>query len=214
MFVFVCAGCAAELAAPLSQVALPAHAHQKYGNGIQLPALMEPGTFAVEPEPWGAPWRRWEGTDPDEVAARGVQAPVHALSDGAPGAIVIASGDTRGAVLIPEKRGGACCGLDGSVATIGCCIGGALVMRTATAHPDQVAAVAGFHPGFLVTDAPDSPHRLIPELTAEVHLGLSENDMPSEAITELNRALDAAGVRHATEIYPGTVHGFTLTRHP
>lgn len=99
----------------------------------------------------------------------------------------------------------------GPVAVIGYCIGGALAMRTASVHPGQVAAVAGFHPGFLVTDAPDSPHRLVPRLTAEVHLGLSENDMSSEALTELNRALDAAGVRHACEIYPGTVHGFTMS---
>ncbi|GGT08339.1 hypothetical protein GCM10010271_08650 [Streptomyces kurssanovii] len=113
MFVFVCAGCGAELTAPLSQVALPVHANQQYGNGLQLPVLMEPGTFAVEPEPWGPPWRRWEEIGPDEAAARGVHAPVHSLSDGAPGAIVIAPGDSRGAVLIPEKRGGACCGLAG-----------------------------------------------------------------------------------------------------
>ncbi|MFJ4467471.1 hypothetical protein ACIP2X_08240 [Streptomyces sp. NPDC089424] len=113
MFVFVCVRCDAELTAPLSQVALPAHARQQYGNGLQLPVLMESGTFAVEPEPWGPPWCRWEEIDPDEAAARGIYAPVPALSDGAPGAIVIAPGDTRGAVLIPEKRGGACCGFDG-----------------------------------------------------------------------------------------------------
>jgi carboxymethylenebutenolidase len=99
----------------------------------------------------------------------------------------------------------------GPVAVMGYCIGGALAMRTATAHPDQVAAVAGFHPGFLVTDAPDSPHRLVSELTAEVHLGLSENDMSPEALGELNQALDAADVRHTSEIYPGTVHGFTMS---
>ncbi|MET9657524.1 hypothetical protein [Streptomyces sp. NPDC006510] len=114
MFVFVCAGCGAELTAPLSQVALPAHAHQKYGNGIQLPVLMEPGTFAVDPEPWGPPWRMWEAIHPDEAAARGVYAPVYALSDGAPGASVIAPGDVRGTLLIPEKGGGYCCGLDGA----------------------------------------------------------------------------------------------------
>ncbi|MGW0897354.1 hypothetical protein ACWD0G_10200 [Streptomyces goshikiensis] len=112
MFVFVCAGCGARLTIPLSQVALPAHAHQKYGNGIQLPVLMESGTFAVEPEPWGPPWRRWEETGPDEAAARGIYAPVSALSDAEPGMIVIAPGDTRGTVLIPEKGGGYCCGLD------------------------------------------------------------------------------------------------------
>lgn len=74
MFVFVCAECGAGLTAPLSRVVLPVHAHQKYGNAIQLPVLMEPGTFAVEPEPWGPPWRRWEDVDPDEPAARHTRA--------------------------------------------------------------------------------------------------------------------------------------------
>lgn len=114
MFAFVCAGCGARLTTSLSQVALPVHAHQKYGNGIQLPVLMEPGTFAVEPEPWGPPWRTWEKVDPDEAAARGIYAPLYALSDGAPGAIVVAPGDTRGTRLIPDRCGGYCCGLDGA----------------------------------------------------------------------------------------------------
>ncbi len=114
MFVFVCAGCGARLTTPLSQVALPTHAHQTYGNGIQLPVLMEPGTFAVDPEPWGPPRRTWEEIDPDEATARGIYAPVYALSDAAPGAIVIAPGDARGTLLIPEKGGGNCCGLDGA----------------------------------------------------------------------------------------------------
>ncbi|MCX3062927.1 hypothetical protein [Streptomyces beihaiensis] len=114
MFVFVCAGCGAELTAPLSQVALPVHARQVYGNGAQLPVLMRSGTFAVDPDPWGGPWRRWSDIDPGEAEARGIYAPVHALSDGTPGARVIAPGDVRGTRLIPEKRGGACCGLDGA----------------------------------------------------------------------------------------------------
>ncbi|MET8690282.1 dienelactone hydrolase family protein [Streptomyces sp. NPDC004732] len=99
----------------------------------------------------------------------------------------------------------------GPVATIGYCLGAALAMRTATAHPGLVAAVAGFHPGFLVTEAPDSPHRLVHELTAEVHLGLAEGDLTPEAISELAKGFDAAGVGHTTEIHPGTVHGFTMS---
>jgi carboxymethylenebutenolidase len=99
----------------------------------------------------------------------------------------------------------------GPAAVIGYCIGAALAMRTAAAHPGQVAAVAGFHPGFLVTDAPDSPHRFVRELTAQVHLGLAENDMRPEAISKLNQALDAAGVDYTTEIYPGTIHGYTMS---
>lgn len=98
----------------------------------------------------------------------------------------------------------------GPVAAIGYCMGAVLAMRTATAHPDRIAAVAGFHPGALVTDAPDSPHRQIPALTAKVHLGLAEGDMTPEAITEISQAFDAAGVSYTCEIYPGTVHGYTM----
>ncbi|RZU36639.1 hypothetical protein EV284_4134 [Streptomyces sp. BK022] len=114
MFVFVCAGCGAELTVPLSEVALPVHARQVYGNGAQLPVLMRSGTFAVDPDPWGGPWRKWDEIDPGEAEARGIYAPVRSLSDGTPGASVIAPGDIRGTRLIPEKRGGACCGLDGA----------------------------------------------------------------------------------------------------
>jgi hypothetical protein len=56
----------------------------------------------------------WDEIDPDEAEARGIYAPVHALSDSAAGAMVIAPGDVRGTRLIPEKRGLACCGLDGA----------------------------------------------------------------------------------------------------
>ncbi|MGI5336382.1 dienelactone hydrolase family protein [Streptomyces sp. CA-181903] len=99
---------------------------------------------------------------------------------------------------------------DGPVGTVGYCWGAVLAMRTAAAHPDRVAAVAGFHPGALVTDAPDSPHRLLSTLAAEVHLGLAEGDMTPEARAELDRALDAAGAVHTIEVYPDTVHGFTM----
>ncbi|WP_020499893.1 dienelactone hydrolase family protein [Sciscionella marina] len=99
----------------------------------------------------------------------------------------------------------------GPVAAIGYCIGALLAMRTGIAHPDRVAAVAGFHPAQLVTEEPDSPHRQVGALAAEVHLGLAENDMTPEAISELNEAFGAAGVSYSTEIYPDTVHGFTMS---
>ncbi|TGB07688.1 dienelactone hydrolase family protein [Streptomyces sp. MZ04] len=98
----------------------------------------------------------------------------------------------------------------GPVGVIGYCLGAALAMRTATAHPDRVSALAGFHPGFLVTDAPDSPHRRGAELAAQVHLGLAEGDLTSEDLSELTQALEAAGVGYTAEIYPDAVHGFTM----
>ncbi|WP_328908193.1 dienelactone hydrolase family protein [Streptomyces sp. NBC_00234] len=98
----------------------------------------------------------------------------------------------------------------GPVGAIGYCMGAVLAVRTAAAHPDQVAAVAGFHPSPLVTEAPDSPHRVLPKLAARVHLGLAEGDMTPESLSELTQALHAAGVDHTSEVYPGTVHGFTM----
>ncbi|WP_329203546.1 dienelactone hydrolase family protein [Streptomyces sp. NBC_01435] len=97
----------------------------------------------------------------------------------------------------------------GPVAVTGYCIGGLLAMRTAVAHPGRVAAVAAFH-GPVVTGAPDSPHRCLSGLTAEVHLGHAGTDVTPEVLGELDRALDATGVGHTTEVYPGTVHGYTM----
>ncbi|WP_408645784.1 hypothetical protein [Streptomyces odonnellii] len=111
--VFACVRCDLVLTAPVARRALPVHAHQKYGHQL-LPALMESGTYAVDPEPSGPPWRPWTEIGPDEAEARGVFAPVSGLSSGAPGAIVVAPGDTRDTVLIPERCGGHCMGLDGS----------------------------------------------------------------------------------------------------
>ncbi|HEU5032583.1 MAG TPA: hypothetical protein VFV01_47220 [Spirillospora sp.] len=109
---FACAGCGAVLTAPLSQVALPVHAHQSYGHTM-LPALMEPGTYAVDPRPSGPPWRPWGEITTAEAEAQGWYAPVHAVSLGPRGAIVIAPGDVRGTVLIPGRCDGYCMGLDG-----------------------------------------------------------------------------------------------------
>lgn len=98
----------------------------------------------------------------------------------------------------------------GPVAVTGYCIGGLLAMRTAAAHPGQVAAVAGFH-GPVGADGPDSLQRLFSKLTAEVHLGHAATDITPEALGELNQAMDAAGVDYTSEIYPDTVHGFTMS---
>ncbi|WP_179893049.1 dienelactone hydrolase family protein [Streptomyces sp. b84] len=94
----------------------------------------------------------------------------------------------------------------GPVAVTGYCIGGLLATRTAAAHPGQVAALAAFHAP-VAADGPDSLRRL----TAEIHFGHAATDITPEALGGLNRSLDAAGVGYTSEIYPGTVHGFTMS---
>ncbi|MEW2625085.1 dienelactone hydrolase family protein [Streptomyces sp. NPDC048106] len=105
---------------------------------------------------------------------------------------------------------------DGPVALTGYCMGARLALRTAATHPGRVAAAAGFHGGKLVTDAPDSPHRGAGDVTAELYFGFADQDasMPAEQIRELEQALDAAGVRYTSEVYPGARHGFTQADTP
>jgi carboxymethylenebutenolidase len=100
----------------------------------------------------------------------------------------------------------------GPFAVTGYCMGARLGWRIATAHPDQVKALAGFHGGGLVTEGEDSPHRSAGELTAEVYLGHADNDpsMTPENIAALEQALDEADVTYRSEVYEGAAHGYTM----
>lgn len=94
----------------------------------------------------------------------------------------------------------------GPVAVTGYCIGGLMAVRSAAAHPDQVAAVAAFH---APVDA-DGPG-VLSKLTAQLHFGHAEGDITPGALKELNETLNAAGVSYTSEIYPDTIHGFTMS---
>ncbi|MFB9446814.1 dienelactone hydrolase family protein [Dactylosporangium vinaceum] len=93
----------------------------------------------------------------------------------------------------------------GPVAVTGYCIGGLLAVRTAAAHPGRVAALAAFHAP-VAAAGPD----VLSAITAEVHFGHAADDLTPEQLRQLNEVLDAAGITYSSEIYPGTVHGFTM----
>jgi carboxymethylenebutenolidase len=98
-------------------------------------------------------------------------------------------------------------------AITGYCMGARVGWRIATAFPDRVAALAGFHGGGLVTDAPQSPHRSAGDLRAELYFGHADEDpsMTPEHMAELDAALEAAGVAHRSEVYAGAHHGYTMS---
>lgn len=104
----------------------------------------------------------------------------------------------------------------GPVAITGYCMGGRVGWRIAAAHPDRVAALGAFHPGGLVTDAPDSPHRSAAGLKAEVYLGFADQDpsMTAEQIATLERTLEEVGARYRSEVYEGARHGYTMADGP
>lgn len=95
------------------------------------------------------------------------------------------------------------------VSVVGYCMGGRLALVAAATFPDRLAACAAYHPGRLVTDAADSPHRILDRIRAAVYLGAASNDAQ---LTDAQRetvaaALRAGGVDHTIEVYAAG-HGF------
>ncbi|WSP77034.1 hypothetical protein OG324_49900 [Streptomyces sp. NBC_01236] len=123
MAVFGCAGCGAVLTAAVSEVTLPIHLSGAYWETLH-PPLLEAGTYAVDPEPYGPPWRPWGEIGAQEAAARGVFAPIGTLSDGPSDTVLLAPGDMCDTGLIAERPEGYCMGINGSggpnLACLGC----------------------------------------------------------------------------------------------
>jgi carboxymethylenebutenolidase len=96
------------------------------------------------------------------------------------------------------------------IGTTGYCMGGPLVMRTAAARADRIGAAATFHGGGLVTDKPESPHLLIPQMKAHYLIAIAENDdkRQPEAKDVLRDAFAKAKLPAEIEVYAGTMHGW------
>ena len=94
--------------------------------------------------------------------------------------------------------------------TTGYCMGGPFVFRTAATFPDRIGAGATFHGGGLVTDKPDSPHLLIPQMKAHFLIAIAENDdsRQPEAKDVLRDAFAKAHLPAEIEVYAGTLHGW------
>jgi len=100
----------------------------------------------------------------------------------------------------------------GSIGVVGYCMGARLAMRSATAHPDTVAACGGFHGGGLATEEPDSPHLALGNARARFVFGHADHDrsMDTDAVARLGGALDAAGLKSSNEVYAGAPHGYSM----
>lgn len=104
----------------------------------------------------------------------------------------------------------------GAMGVVGYCFTGGMAMRTAAVKPEKIAAAASFHGGGLFTDAPTSPHLVLPRVKAQLYFGHATNDtsMPKEAIEKLDRALAAWGGKYESEVYEGAHHGWTTSDAP
>ena len=95
------------------------------------------------------------------------------------------------------------------IGTQGYCMGGPIAFRTAAAAPERVGAVASFHGGGLVTDAPNSPHLQASKTKAQFLIAIAENDdkrLPNDK-TVLKDTFAAANMQAEIEVY-GAAHGW------
>lgn len=99
---------------------------------------------------------------------------------------------------------------EGPVGAVGFCMSGRLALRLADELPDRVAAVASIHGAWLVNDTPESPHRMVDRIRAEVYFGWADDDptAPLEDLEAVRTALEAAGVNHTIDFMAGAVHGY------
>jgi len=94
--------------------------------------------------------------------------------------------------------------------TMGYCMGGPIIMRTAAAMPERIGAAASFHGGGLVTDNEDSPHLLIPQMQANLLIAIAENDDEREPFAKytLEEEFEKHGIEAEIEVYADSLHGW------
>jgi carboxymethylenebutenolidase len=98
------------------------------------------------------------------------------------------------------------------VGAVGYCMSGPFVMWAAAQFPERLRCIASIHGANLVTERPDSPHKMAPRIRCECYFACAEIDKwaPPVAIATLQTALQAAGTLHRIEWYPGVEHGFVF----
>ena len=102
------------------------------------------------------------------------------------------------------------------IGTQGYCMGGPLVMKTAAAVSNRVGAGASFHGGGLVTNDPDSPHLLAPQIKAKMYFGIAANDdrQQPDAKDKLREAFAAVNNPADIEVYTHAQHGWCVPDMP
>lgn len=101
----------------------------------------------------------------------------------------------------------------GHMGSVGYCLGGRLAILASAFFPERFCAAASLHGTRLVTDKPESPHRLAEKYRGEIYCGFAEQDhlAPPETIAALGQALSGrAHVTYRALLHPGTVHGYSL----
>jgi carboxymethylenebutenolidase len=98
------------------------------------------------------------------------------------------------------------------IGTMGYCMGGPIVMRTAAVAAERIGAACSYHGGGLVTDKSDSPHLLIPQMQAKFLIAVADNDDERDPNTKvvLADAFKQHQLEAEIEVYEGAMHGWCV----
>lgn len=98
------------------------------------------------------------------------------------------------------------------IGLVGYCMSGAFALAAAAARPDRIACAASYYGTRLVTDAPDSPHRLAEKVSAECYFAFAERDpfVPPAQVEQFRQAVAALNKPWRIDTYVGTEHGFAF----
>jgi len=101
---------------------------------------------------------------------------------------------------------------DGPIGIVGYCMSGSWALAAARMFSDRVAAVSSVHGGYLVTEAPGSPHRNLDGINARSYISWADDDpsAPVGGIEPMRQALADAGIEGDVELMPGAMHGFAV----
>ena len=107
---------------------------------------------------------------------------------------------------VDKKRG---------IGSNGYCMGGPFTVRTAAAARNRVGAAVSLHGAGLVTEAPDSPHRLLASTKASYMVAVARNDDAKDPASKetFRKAAEAAGRPADVEVYAAD-HGWTVPDSP
>lgn len=119
--------------------------------------------------------------------------------------------DTRGLLAFVDNDPAA---KKNKMGAVGYCMSGQYAINAAAHFPDRFTAAASIYGVRLVTEAADSPHKMVPRIKGESYFACAETDhwAPKEMVDELRKAI--AGTNTEVEWYPGVEHGFAFPQRP
>jgi carboxymethylenebutenolidase len=102
----------------------------------------------------------------------------------------------------------------GPMGAVGYCMSGQYAINAAAQFADRFSAAASIYGVLLLTDAPDSPHKMAAKVKGETYFACAETDhwMPLENVEPLRQSLK--GLKSEVELYPKVEHGFAFPQRP